>query len=57
MNYIRGKVKQTIYESETGFKVLLFKIKETNDPELQDAINKSIKVTGTFGELNEEVYL
>ena len=56
MNYIRGKVKQTIYESETGFKVLLFKIKETNDPELQDAINKSIKVTGTFGELNEEVY-
>ena len=54
MNYIRGKVKQIIYESDTGFKVLLFKIKETNDEELQDAINKSIKVTGTFGDLNEE---
>ena len=54
MNYIRGKVKQIIYESDTGFKVLLFKIKETDNIELQDVINKSIKVTGTFGELNEE---
>ena len=54
MNYIRGKVKQIIYENDNGFKVLLFKIKETTDPVLEDVVNKSIKVTGTFGDLNEE---
>ena len=30
-NYIKGKVRQLIFESETGYKVGIFRIKETND--------------------------
>lgn len=49
MSYIKGSVKQFIYESDKGFIVGLFKV---NDSDNLDAyLNKSIIFTGTFHQL------
>ena len=53
MNYIKGKFRNVIFESENGYKIGLFRIKETNDEELRDYINKTITFTGYFGQLND----
>lgn len=47
MSYIKGKYKQSIFESETGYKVGLFRVQETDDKEL--GTNKTITFTGYFG--------
>jgi len=52
MGYIIGKIRQKIYESETGYKVGLFRIKETDDEEMDDFLNKTITFTGVFADLN-----
>lgn len=52
MSYIKGKYKQSIFESETGYKVGLFRVQETNDKELSN--NKTITFTGYFGLLNKD---
>lgn len=52
--YIKGVFKKTIYKSDRGYIIGLFKVKETNDTELEDYINKSLTFTGYFHELNEE---
>lgn len=54
MNYIKGNFRSAIYESESGYKVGLFKVKETNDEELTDYVNKTITFTGYFTDLNTE---
>jgi exodeoxyribonuclease V alpha subunit len=54
MKYIKGKVRQLIFESESGYKVGLFRIKETDDEEMQDFINKTITFVGYFADLNKE---
>ena len=56
--YIKGNYKKSIYESDKGYVIGLFKVRETNDPELEDYINKSITFTGYFPELNlDDTYL
>ena len=58
MNYIKGKFKQSIYKSDVGYNVGLFKISETNDPEMEDFIKKTITFTGYFDTLNtDDVYV
>lgn len=52
MSYIKGKYKQSIFESETGYKVGLFRVQETNDKEI--GTNKTITFTGYFGMLNKD---
>ncbi len=54
MNYIKGNYRSSIFESESGYKVGLFKVKETNDEELKDYLNKTITFTGYFPDLNTE---
>ncbi len=54
MNYIKGKFKQSIFKNENGYNVGLFKISETNDPEMENFIKKTITFTGYFSELNSE---
>ncbi|MGM9834246.1 MAG: ATP-dependent RecD-like DNA helicase [Bacilli bacterium] len=56
MNYIKGKVRNMIFESDNGYKVGLFRIKETNDDDLKDYVNKTITFTGYFAELNGDDY-
>lgn len=53
MDYIRGKFKQMIFESDNGYKVGLFRIKEAGD-EMSAYINKTITFTGYFADLNKE---
>lgn len=52
MNYIKGKVRSLIYEGDNGYKVGLIRIKETNDEELIDYVNKTITFVGYFASLN-----
>ena len=54
MNYIKGKFKQSIYKSDAGYNVGLFKIYETNDPEMEIFIKKTVTFTGYFSELNPD---
>ncbi|HOP65926.1 MAG TPA: ATP-dependent RecD-like DNA helicase, partial [Bacilli bacterium] len=54
MNYIKGNFRNIIFEGNNGYKVGLFKIKETNDEEMQDFLNKVITFTGYFNDLNKE---
>lgn len=54
MNYIKGNFRSVIYEGNHGYKVGLFKVKETNDEEMQDFLNKVITFTGFFTDLNKE---
>ena len=55
-NYILGSIRKIIFESNnSSYKVGLFKIKETNDPDALMYINKIIGFTGNFNEINEDV--
>ena len=53
-NYIKGNYKRSIYESNNGYIIGLFKVKETNDEYLKDYIDKTITFTGYFTELNKD---
>lgn len=50
MNYIIGKYKRSIYQTENGYMVGLFKIKDNNIDEIYN--NKTITFTGYFSNLN-----
>ena len=52
MKYIKGKVRQLIFESESGYKVGILRIKDTDDEEMQDFVDKTITFVGYFAELN-----
>ena len=54
LNYIKGKIRQLIYESESGYKVGIIRIKESNDEDVKDFINKTLTFTGYFADLNFE---
>lgn len=53
-NYIKGIYRRSIFNSNTGFIIGIFRIIETNIDELEDLINKTITFTGNFAELNED---
>ena len=56
MEYIRGKFKNMIFESDNGYKVGLFRIKETNQEDMMDMVNKTITFTGYFADINQDDY-
>ncbi len=51
--FIKGQFKRSIFESENGYKIGLFKVKETNNEDLDIYINRIITFTGYFNELND----
>ncbi|MBR2833137.1 MAG: ATP-dependent RecD-like DNA helicase [Bacilli bacterium] len=53
-NYIKGNYKRSIFSSEKGYIIGLFKIKETNIEEMQEYINRTITFTGYFHELTTD---
>ena len=53
MDYIKGKLTKSIFQSDNGFIVGLFRVKESSD-NLSDINNKTITITGTFNGLNKE---
>lgn len=55
--YIKGNYTHTIYAGDNGFVIGLFKVKETNDEELKDYVNRTITFKGNFDSLNKsEMY-
>ena len=50
--YIKGTYSRSIYQSNTGYIIGIFKVKETNSENLSDYIGRSITFTGYFHELN-----
>lgn len=51
MDSIRGKFKQMIFESDNGYKVGLFRVKEATG-DMEEMINKTITFTGYFADVN-----
>ena len=52
MEYIKGNLKKTIFKSDNGFIVGLFKVRSSSE-NLKEYINKTITFTGYFHDLNE----
>ena len=54
--YILGSIRRIIFESNNSpYKVGLFRVKETNDSDLEIYVNKVIGFTGSFTEINDDV--
>lgn len=52
--YIKGNYRRSIYSSDKGYVIGLFKVRETNSEKLEYYVNKTITFTGYFHELNED---
>ena len=52
--YIKGNYRKSIFHSEKGYVIGLFKVRETNNNTLEEYINKTITFTGFFHELNDD---
>ena len=58
MDTIKGKIRQTIYKNDNGFFVGTFRVKEAKTENMQEFVNKTITISGTILEPNdEETYL
>lgn len=56
--YIKGHYQRSIYQNSNGYHIGLFKVRETNSPELTPFLDKTITFTGHFHELNDmDTYL
>ena len=53
-HYIKGNYRKSIFTSDQGYVIGLFKVRETNSENLTDFVNKTITFTGYFHELNED---
>ena len=53
-NYIKGNFRRSIFKSDNGYVVGLFKIRETNDKVLEELVNTTVTFTGYFHDLNED---
>lgn len=51
--YIVGTFKQSIFESDKGYIIGLFRVKDTDIETMKEYCNKTITFTGYFHELNE----
>lgn len=51
-NFIKGKYRKSIYNSENGYIIGLFKVEDSSE-ELSEYISKTITFTGYFHELND----
>ncbi len=57
-NYIKGKYRKSIFKSDSGYTIGLFKVQESNGEELSIYIDRTITFTGYFHELNDmDTYL
>ncbi len=52
--YIKGNYRKSIFSSDKGYVIGLFKVRETNIEDLKNFINRTITFTGYFHDLNED---
>ena len=50
--FIKGTYSRSIFESNSGYKIGIFKVSDTNEKELNHYVGRSITFTGYFHELN-----
>ena len=53
-SFIKGNFRKKIYSSDKGYVIGLFKVRETNDDNLKNYVNRTITFTGYFYDLNED---
>ena len=53
-SFISGNIRDIFYKTDKGYMVGIFKIRDTNDEELNDYLNKTITFNGNFHELIKE---
>ena len=51
--YIKGQYRKSIFQSDNGYIIGLFKVSETNDENIDIYVDRTITFTGYFHELNE----
>ena len=50
MNYIKGKIRNIIYQNEeSGYVVAVFRVKETNDAKMDEYVGKTVTITDSSG--------
>lgn len=54
MEEIKGKIRQIIYKNENGFFVGTFRVKETKSESMQEFVNKTVTISGTILDPNDE---
>ena len=54
LSYIKGNFRRSIFTSNQGYVIGLFKVIETDSEEMRDYINKIVTFTGYFYDLNDE---
>ena len=54
MGKIEGKIRNVIFNSESGFLVAVFRVKKAHDELLKELEGKSITITGMMAEQNTE---
>ncbi len=52
--FIKGNYRKSIFKSDQGYTIGLFKIRDTNIESIKEFINKTITFTGYFHDLNED---
>ena len=56
--YIKGTFKKVIFKSDNNYIIGLFRVRDTNDENMNDFVNKTITITGYFHELSvDENYI
>ncbi|MCR5223735.1 MAG: hypothetical protein K6C11_01150, partial [Bacilli bacterium] len=53
MDFIKGKYTKSIFKSDSGYLVGLFRVKEASTS-LKDIVNRTITITGTVIDMNDE---
>ena len=54
MSTIEGKIRNIIYSGSNGYTVALFRVKKTSSKDMIDFLNKTITISGTFINPNQE---
>jgi len=56
--YIKGQYRKSIFKSDSGYIIGIFKVRETSDENLEIYVDRTITFTGYFHELNDlDTYL
>ena len=54
MSTIEGKIRNIIYSGSNGYTVALFRVKKTSSEDMTDFLNKTITISGSFINPNQE---
>ncbi len=53
-HYIKGNYRKSIYTGDNGYTIGIFKVNDTNIPNMEDYLDKTVTFTGFFHDLNTD---